>query len=302
VARVASDHAGEGQLFEDQLIEKLRARDGVRVVPPDAMPKTLAVDSGARQIRQVAFERELDGVVFGRLTAAGMGHADLAGRTIGIVVRSGHSGGVVSEHQAGLPAANEIGETADKLAASIVNDLGWTEPTPLGVAAESARTDPSDDVGRARDAIFGLGDSSARAPIAIESEELEFFTLEDGSRKLLFRQDVRVVQGEVTLLADELEAFYPPQESQPERLVARGNVRVIQGDRSARCEEVLYQRSRQTLTCSGHAELSYGCDVVRGRSIVFDLASDRAKVVGAASVVIQPKGESGQRDCPEPSP
>jgi lipopolysaccharide export system protein LptA len=110
---------------------------------------------------------------------------------------------------------------------------------------------------------------------------------------------VRIVQGEAILTADELEAFYAPRESSPSLLIARGNVVVSQVGRRARCDEATYRRSEEKLLCRGNAELSYGCDIVRGREIEFDLARDGARVVGAASDLIRPRGEVEGSDCPE---
>ena len=60
----------------------------------------------------------------------------------------------------------------------------------------------------------------------------------------IFTHNVQVTQGDIDLQADRLEAFYPEGSSQPERLEAEGNVRVVQADRRARCERATYLQSR----------------------------------------------------------
>ena len=87
---------------------------------------------------------------------------------------------------------------------------------------------------------------------------------------------------------DRLEAIYPEGASQPDRLHATGHVRVAQGDRRGRCEEATYERLANTIVCRGKAQVTQGCDEVRGESIEFDLGRKRVRVVGAASVLIQP--------------
>ena len=76
-------------------------------------------------------------------------------------------------------------------------------------------------------------------------------------------------------------------------LKGQGKVFVDQGGRRAKCDRAIYVRSAQQLTCSGRAELVQGCDIVRGDSIQFWLADDRARVEGAASIVIRPEQEEG---------
>lgn len=147
--------------------------------------------------------------------------------------------------------------------------------------------------------LFDLGLLDSDLPIEIEARELDVVTLADGGRQLTFRDEVRVRQGEVLLRSDRLEAWYPAGAHQPEKLLVHGRVQISQGDRRAACEEAVYLRSAQTLTCTGGAELVQGCDVVRGQAIELDLARDRVRVVGAASLRIQPKGSTPAAGCPE---
>jgi lipopolysaccharide export system protein LptA len=111
-------------------------------------------------------------------------------------------------------------------------------------------------------------------PISIKSDELEVLS-EDGGRRLVFSRNVVVVQGDMRLRANRLEAVYPQGASQPESLHATGSVFVNQGDREARCQEATYVRTSDTIVCRGNAEVVQGCDRVRGREIEFDLATVR---------------------------
>ncbi len=141
-----------------------------------------------------------------------------------------------------------------------------------------------------------LGGTRRDDPISINSEELEVLQLE-GGRRLVFSRNVEVLQGEVTLNADRLEALYPPGASQPAELLASGHVRVSQGDRRARCDEAVYHRSTHTIVCRGEAEVLQGCDRMRGAEIEFDLDTDRVRVMGAAFVEIRPEDGDGS-ECP----
>jgi len=196
--------------------------------------------------------------------------------------------------------------------------LGLVWAFPLGVWAESsASTNPGTavaplavDESLAQDALPPVGTAGAGEPVkddeneedtllgrlrsdepvSIESDEIEIVD-RAGLRHLVFRREVKVVQGDVTLLTDHLEAFYPEGASQPDRLEATGNVRVRQGERSARCESATYLRQEQVIVCRGQAEILRKCDRVRGGEIRFDLERDTVRVVGSASVVLQAKGE-----------
>ena len=54
----------------------------------------------------------------------------------------------------------------------------------------------------------------------IRSDELQVITV-DGNRHIIFERNVRVTQGDITLLTDHLEAFYTSGDSRPERLEAK---------------------------------------------------------------------------------
>ena len=136
-------------------------------------------------------------------------------------------------------------------------------------------------------------------PISIKSDELDVLS-EGGGRRLIFSRNVDVVQGDIRLRADRLEAIYPEGGSQPDRLTATGHVTVRQKDRTARCQTATYVRADQTILCRGQAEVVQGCDRVRGREIEFDLEHDRVRVNGGASVVIQPDGVDG--NCAKATP
>lgn len=136
------------------------------------------------------------------------------------------------------------------------------------------------------DSLLQLRGDGGSTPITIESDELELRALPDDARVVVFERNVHVRQGDVELRADLLEAFYPPEESEPSRLAARGHVRVDQPGQRAYCAEAEYLRDVDRLTCRGDARLERGCDVVRGDSIEFDLSADRARVIGAARVVL----------------
>lgn len=137
-----------------------------------------------------------------------------------------------------------------------------------------------------------VGKFRSDAPIEIKADAAEL-TAVGNDRKLIFQGGVWVQQDNVTLTSERLEAEYVDGASEPSRLLAEGSVHVAQNDRAARCDRAEYLRSTQQITCRGHAELLQGCDVVRGELIVLDLAADRARVEGAASIVINPKPREG---------
>lgn len=302
-----------------RLARRLADSGRVRVVAPDALEAALGErvsgDPQARRVRHWAEEEGWDALVVGRRE-----REDGAER-VALELRSGHSGASLSRAVATL-APGPAGEAAlERLAGEIEASLGVSAPPPpvataappaasAAPAAAAVEGAPSPEAAEpavtegAADGAPGAGNAGKKggllggrigpgsgAPIEIRADELEVEERSEG-RFIQFRRNVRVHQDDVSLTTDALEAFYPKGETQPDRLVARGSVRVTQRDREARCDRATYRSSDARIVCTGHAEMRQGCDVVRGNEITFELDEDRVRVAGAASVVIHPKSES----------
>ena len=84
--------------------------------------------------------------------------------------------------------------------------------------------------------------------------------------------------------------------SQPDRLVAKGNVRLAQGDQKARCDRLDYDRRRERLVCRGNAWFQDGENRLSGEIIEVDLRDEKVTVTGGATVLIrpEPKVEEGE--------
>jgi lipopolysaccharide transport protein LptA len=149
----------------------------------------------------------------------------------------------------------------------------------------------ADDVG-ANASRLGL-DVSLDAPTAIRSQELEASRDDAGRERVIFEGSVVVEQADLRIFCDWLEATYPTEgEGGPERLVARGKVRIRQGESEVECTEAVFESKRQRAVCTssdGPAILRRGDDIVEGREIVFDLARSTLRVSGGAIVRVQPK-------------
>jgi lipopolysaccharide transport protein LptA len=151
----------------------------------------------------------------------------------------------------------------------------------------SVAEEPSEEAA----ARFGL--SLGKGPTAIQAEQLEASRDAKGRESVVFQGGVRVDRGDLQIHCDWLQATYPPKgEGGPDRLVARGNVRLVQGDREARCTEAVFEEGRKLAICrssSGPAVLRRGDDVVEGQEIVFDLARSTVRVTGRAVVRVAPR-------------
>jgi len=285
----------EGLPMAEALAGRLARRPIERLIGPDTVFETADFEPPAERIRRWAHLVAVDAVVVGRLVGSAQG-AGIGESRVETILRSGHSGAELARHSVSIGHPADLGASAEILAAAILTDLGYRPPPPVEAPVASGSTDEGRDSsaadrGRGPETGLQLPGSQSSEATEIKADEAEIIDRSEG-RRLVFRRDVWVRQGDVTLRSDWLEAIYDRGASDPKRLVARGSVKVDQGDRQAQCDEATYLRLEQTLTCVGHAELVQGCDIVRGERIEFDLEGNRAHVEGGASIVIRSEAEA----------
>jgi lipopolysaccharide transport protein LptA len=278
VAAFASQ-AGAGEAVPDvatALADRLGTLGAGRVVGPDAFGAPAQDDPEAADVRAWAARAAVDEVVVGRAQRSG------ERLSIEAKLRSGATGEVERSFIAEVPRSDALGEAVDRMASLVLGPVPLRHRPP---AAEGAAEEPAAAAGSSPPrALFDLGWDSGK-PLSIRADELEYVQGE-GSRRLLFRNHVRVEQDGMTIESTRLEALYPKKGSQPDRLVAEGEVRLAKGGRSARCDRAVYDRTRDLLVCEGHAEFQEGENRLSGESIEIDLAQDRMRVHGAASVTL----------------
>jgi lipopolysaccharide transport protein LptA len=263
---------------DELLAERIAALGAKKVVGP----VELAVDANAEPdvatIKAWSSKAGVAAVAVGRITRIGQPIS------IDVKLRSAADGEVLGTYVAEVLKSDELEAAIDDLARQVMAAMqGGAPVSPSAVSAAPASS--------ADRQAFGISFDSER-PISIRSDELESMR-SSGARKLLFTKNVVVVQDDVTIRSNRLEAFYPKDSSQPDRMIASGSVRMSNPKSEARCDRATYERAKDKLVCRGNAELREGSDCVAGEWIEFDLKSETVKVGGGAKVVIGGSGAGG---------
>ena len=143
------------------------------------------------------------------------------------------------------------------------------------------------------------------APLEIRADELEALPDATGRDRVIFQQNVRVWQGDMLLHCNWLEAIYPkrpegsetPVGGQPERITARGAVRIVQAGNEAHCSEAVFDNQTCSAECTasdGRATLRRGDDVIEADRIFFDLCKGVLKARGNVRIQARPAEESAR--------
>lgn len=142
---------------------------------------------------------------------------------------------------------------------------------------------------------------AGEVPLHITSSRLEANQKEG---IIIFSGQVKAQQGDSTLYADQLQVYFQPRPTSPSapasaaapkdkasqsplgdfggekitRIVARGQVRFVQGDRVATGQEAIYYKDREEVVLLGNPQLWRAENTLKGEKIIFNLKDDKVTV------------------------
>jgi lipopolysaccharide export system protein LptA len=117
-----------------------------------------------------------------------------------------------------------------------------------------------------------------------------------------FSGSVKAVYGDATLYSDQLQVFFKPKPEPPkgaakppqekadqsplgdmgaekiDRIVAKGNVRMVQEDRVATGNEAIYYKDRDEVVLTGNPQLWRAENTLKGERIIFNLETKKVLV------------------------
>ena len=136
-------------------------------------------------------------------------------------------------------------------------------------------------------------------PLRITAARLE---ADQKEGTIIFSGQVKAIYGDATLYADQLRVFFkakpeppkgaakPPQEKTEQsplgdlgaekidRIVAKGNVRMVQEDRVATGSEAIYYKDRDEVVLTGNPQVWRAENTLKGERIIFNLKTNKALV------------------------
>ena len=277
--------AGPGQNVPD-VATRLAQRLGTQGIEKVVGPSELGADPTAApkpaEIGAWGSAANVANIVVGRTTRLGR---SLSVDARVIEVSSGLSIGAPLVEEIGQP--EELGNALDSLAGRIVARLKDGDPLPP-VGTSRTAGDAAGGGKKAGGKKGGGGGFSSDTPISITADELQADEA-GGQRTFSFKGNVKVIQGDMVVHSERLKAHYPPGRSSPDRLVATGNVELVQTGRVAHCEKAIFYRDDSRVECEGsYALLEQACDRVSGEKITFHLSTETLEVTGAADVQLRP--------------
>lgn len=133
----------------------------------------------------------------------------------------------------------------------------------------------------AAQSFSSLKNHDTEAPLDVDAERIE---VRDKEKIAVFSGNVKVLQGDLTLTADEMRVYYEQVgDGDPtiQRLDASGNVRLVSPTDKARAQNGVYDVQERTVTMTGDVQLQRRDDVLNGQRLQVNLTSGTATLDGA---------------------
>jgi len=140
---------------------------------------------------------------------------------------------------------------------------------------------------------------AGEVPLRISAARLE---ADQKEGVIVFSGEVKAVYSDSTLYADQLRVYFqakaeppqgaakpPPEKVEPsplgdlgaekiDRIIARGNVRLVQEDRVATVEEAIYYKNRDEVVLRGNPQVWRAENTLKGERIIFNLKTNKVLV------------------------
>jgi len=133
-------------------------------------------------------------------------------------------------------------------------------------------------------------------PVNISADSMEYSNKDNSA---IFRGNVVARQGDIVMFAEQMEATYAGKAGEKnekggiKELVATGNVKIIQGERIATGQRIVFYGDEQKIVATGNPRVWQGDNVIVGTKITVYLKQDRSVVEGSTqdrvSATIYPK-------------
>ncbi len=136
-----------------------------------------------------------------------------------------------------------------------------------------------------------LKNHNTDAPIDFDAARIE---VRDKDNQALLSGNVKIVQAEMTLNADNVKIFYDrPKNGDPQvkRLDADGNVVLNSPSEKATGRYGIYDVTTKQVTLIGNVVLTRGGSVLRGQRLAIDLDTGRSTLDGAGAGGVAKPGE-----------
>lgn len=131
---------------------------------------------------------------------------------------------------------------------------------------------------------FGQSQQDTGLPVEVTADSLSV-NQSDGSA--VFEGNVDISQGDMRMTADKVNVHYLPDNSGIDKLVAKGNVLLVQGPDAAEANEAIYTIESGDVVMSGNVTVIQAATTISADRMVLNLENNTAQMTGRVKTVLK---------------
>jgi len=146
--------------------------------------------------------------------------------------------------------------------------------------------------------LWSLGvhalESDREQPATINADEVD---IDFGSGKRTYKGNVKLRQGTIKLDADKLEVYF--KDNQLQKAIAKGDPAKFEQQPDGKplpvkgsAKYIHMDEIKNVVTLTRNAKLTQGQDAVNGKTIIYDMANDKMKILGNTTTTKMPESET----------
>lgn len=136
---------------------------------------------------------------------------------------------------------------------------------------------------------FGSGQDNSDEPVEVTSEKL---AVDETAGTALFTGDVIVGQGDMRLFAPRVLVIYNEDQTDIDRMEARGGVTLISGEDAAEAQEADYFVADDIINMTGDVLLTQGLSAITSDDMTVDTIDGTALMTGNVKSIFRSKNSS----------
>jgi outer membrane protein assembly factor BamD len=157
-------------------------------------------------------------------------------------------------------------------------------------ATAKAEEKPAEGTSKPGDKGKGFGFFTEKKPVDIVADIME--GLEKG-KIIVFKGNVVAKQEDLQIFSETMTAYLNEESNEIDKVEAKGNVKIVKAERTATCEEALFENAKGEITLKGNVVVYSGPDRLAGDTVIYYLNEDRVSVEGEkdkrARITVHPK-------------
>ena len=144
---------------------------------------------------------------------------------------------------------------------------------------------PSLVLAQAAQIDLGGMSQNTSAPVSVDADRL---SVDQATGVATFNGNVRVVQGDLRLAADQVRVEYGEAQGEIRTLHAEGHVTLANADIAAEAEKAAYTIESGLIEMTGNVLLTQGQSTIAGQKLTIDAAAGTGRMEGRVQTTFQP--------------